>query len=37
MSKHNKQNRNKVIGTENKQVVVRGEESVGMGEIGEGD
>ena len=37
MSKHNKQNKNKVIDTENKQVVVRGEESLGMGEIGEGD
>ena len=31
------QNGNKVIDIENNQVVVRGEESVGMGEIGEGD
>ena len=30
-------NGNKVIDIENNQVVVRGEESVGMGEIGEGD
>ena len=32
-----KQNRNRLLDTENKLVVTRGEEGVGMGEIGKGD